>query len=84
MVRCSCCSSKAVSRLEVAGRQVQALGLPALLARYRNAGGCPDQLYKTLRVYNSIPGELDAEYRQAVMRALAAYRSAVDGDSPVT
>ncbi len=83
MIRCSCCSSRSVSRLVVAGKPVQLLGLPALLAQYHDNGSCPEQLYNTLRVYNSIPKGLEAAYRQAVLRALADY-CAVEGDSVAT
>ncbi len=74
MVRCSCCSSNSPSRLTVAGRPVQVLGLPAVFERFRDKGSCTDELFNAIRVYNEIPKELEVEYRQAVMRAFAEYR----------
>lgn len=84
MVRCSCCSSDSLSRLNVAGRSVQVLGLPALLQRFHEEGACPDELFDALRVFNAIPKEFEAEYRHAVMRAFAEYRPSVRGTSSIT
>lgn len=73
-MRCSCCSSNSISRLTVAGRPVQLLGLATLLAQYHDQATCPEELFRALRVYNAIPKNMEAEYRQAVMRAFAQYR----------
>ncbi len=83
-MRCSCCSSNSVSRLTVAGRPVQLLGLAALLARYQHQATGPEELFRALRVYNTIPRNLEAEYRQAVMRAFAEYSPSAEGNSPTT
>ncbi len=81
---CSCCSGNAISRLDIAGRSIQVLGLPALFERFHKQGASPDELLKAVRVYNAIPVELEAEYRQAVIRAFAEYRPNAGRDSPIT
>lgn len=81
MVKCRCCSSNSLSRLDVAGRSVQVLGLPALFERFRGMGSCSGELFDAVRLYNAIPRQLEAEYRQAVMRAFAEYRSYDPGNS---
>ncbi len=84
MVRCSCCSSNSFSRLNVAGRSVQVLGLPTLLERFYQKGISPEELLNAVRVYNAIPKEFEAEYRQAVMQAFAEYRVSIRGNSSIT
>jgi hypothetical protein len=84
MVRCSCCSSNSFSRLNVAGKSVQLLGLSAVFERFHDRGAGSDELFRAVRVYNAIPKQLEAEYRQAVMRAFAEYCLDERGDRSIT
>jgi hypothetical protein len=83
-MKCSCCNSNSVSRLNVAGRSVQVLGLPTLFERFYQKGISPEELLNVVRVYNAIPKEFEAEYRQAVTRAFAEYRPNDRGDRSIT
>ncbi len=83
-MECSCCSSNSLSRLKVAGKSVQLLGLPALFERFHGKAAGSDELFQAVRVYNAIPKPLEAEYRQAVMRAFAEYCLDERGDCSIT
>ncbi len=71
---CSCGSGIPVTRLIIAGRLVQLQALPAIFARYHASGGRPDdpdsatRLMDRVRIYNEVPAEDEASYREAIVR----------------
>ncbi len=70
---CSCGSGIPVARLEIAGRKVEIVALPLILNQFRTEGRSPDGLMDAVRIYNSIPQELEDEYRQAILNAHRAF-----------
>ncbi len=70
---CSCGSGIPVMRFNVAGKNVQVIALPLIFEESRNDGKSPDELFDAVKVYNAIPPELEAAYREAILRAYAEY-----------
>lgn len=70
---CSCGSGVPVTRLLIAGKEREIVALPLIFEQFRNDGKSPDELFNTVKIYNAIPAELEAEYRAAILRAFAEY-----------
>jgi hypothetical protein len=75
---CSCGSSVAVTKLAVNGQTVEVVALPLILRRFREAGRGQDEaskreLFETVKVYNEVPLEAEAGYREAILREYAAF-----------
>ena len=68
---CSCGSGIPVTRLKIAGKTVEVVALPLIFEQFRNDGKSPDELLDAVKVYNAIPTELEAQYREAILRAYA-------------
>ena len=74
---CSCGSGIPVRTLDIAGRRVEVVALPLLLARLREAGRRPDEalageLLETVRVYNAVPDGEDPVWKAALLAEYAA------------
>ena len=64
--------------LEIAGRRVEVLALPLIFDMFRQSGKAPDsgaidELMETVRLYNEIPDDEQASWKQAIEREYAAY-----------
>lgn len=70
---CACGSGIPVMRLAVGGKEVTITALPAIFEQFRQEGKAPgdglgEKLFQTVKVYNSIPAEAEALYRDAILR----------------
>jgi hypothetical protein len=75
---CSCGSGIPVRVLEIAGRNVEVLALPSIFDMFRQSGKAPDtdtsiDLMETVRLYNSIPEDEQASWKEAIDREYAVY-----------
>ncbi len=70
---CNCGSGIPVMHLTIAGRSVQVVALPLLFESFRAEGRPAAELMESVKVYNSVPGEIEREYADAVRDAFAAY-----------
>ncbi len=70
---CGCGSGIPVMRLEIAGKQIEVVALPLIFEQFREESRSPDELLEVVKIYNSIPAELETEYRDAILRAYGEY-----------
>jgi len=70
---CSCGSGIPVTRLNIAGKDVEVVALPLIFEQFYGDGKSPDELFTMVKVYNAIPPELEPAYREATQRAFAEY-----------
>ncbi len=75
---CSCGSGVPVQILAIDGKPVELVALPLIFEKFRNPSGSPDPaaaqaLFETVKIYNAVPMAAEETYRQAVLRAYAAY-----------
>lgn len=77
-VACSCGSGVAVTKLTINGQTVELVALPLIFRHLREKGRGQDEeaardLFETVKVYNAVPEEAEASYREVVLREYAAY-----------
>jgi len=77
-VACSCGSGVPVTKLLIDGQTVELVALPLIFRHLRESGRGQDEeaareLFETVRIYNAVPPEAEASYREAVLREYAAY-----------
>jgi len=77
-VACSCGSGVAVTKLSIDGRTVELVALPLIFRHLRDRGLGQDdeaarELFDTVKIYNAVPPEAEASYREAVRREYATY-----------
>ena len=77
-VACSCGSGVAVTKLLIEGKTVELVALPLIFRHLRDRGLGQDEqaareLFDTVKIYNAVPPEAEASYREAVRREYAAY-----------
>lgn len=70
---CSCGSGIPVMRLDIAGKAVEVLALPLIFEESHKNGKSSEQVFEAVKVYNSIPAELESAYREAILRAYAEF-----------
>ena len=74
---CSCGSGIPTSKLNIGGKTVELLALSLIFQQFRALGRAPgvaaDELLEAVKVYNSVPGEEQRSYREAIAREYAAY-----------
>ena len=75
---CSCGSGIPVQTVDVQGRGVTLVGLPLIFQQFHEAGRRPEgsfsrDLLETVKIYNSIPSDAEADYSSALLREYAAY-----------
>ena len=76
---CSCVSAIPVQSVEVDGRAVSLVALPAIFALLREEGRHPaedataDALMEQVRIYNPLPTESEAALRRALLSAYEAF-----------
>lgn len=79
---CSCGSGIPVKVLEIAGRSIEVLALPMIFDMFRQSGKKPglatsSELIETVRLYNSIPEDEQALWREAIEREYAVFCAGV-------
>jgi uncharacterized metal-binding protein len=77
-VACSCGSGVAVTKLLIDGQTVELVALPLIFRHFRETGrGLDDEtardLFETVKIYNAVPPEAEASYREAVLGEYGAY-----------
>jgi uncharacterized metal-binding protein len=74
---CSCGSGVPIQELEINGRTMALLALPLIFANFRQRGCAPDvaadELMASVEIYNAIPIESKAAYREAILREYQAF-----------
>jgi uncharacterized metal-binding protein len=75
---CSCGSGVQVQHLIIGGKSVEVVALPLIFQKFRDAGRGQDEparqeLFETVKIYNDVPPEDEAAYREAILGAYAAY-----------
>jgi len=75
---CSCGSGIPVQTVDVRGTGVTLVGLPLIFQQLHEAGRQPEgsltrDLLETVRIYNPIPFDGEADYAKALLREYAAY-----------
>jgi hypothetical protein len=81
VVTCSCESGIQVAQIQVNGHRVEVLALPAILEQFREMGrpvseATADELMATVRLYNRVPDDAEAGWREAVLREYALFSAA--------
>lgn len=79
---CSCGSGVPVTRLMVAGQNVEVIALPLIFRQFagqsrsdKEAEAVLNELFETVKIYNAIAAENEQEYRAAVWREYASFRA---------
>jgi uncharacterized metal-binding protein len=75
---CSCGSGVAVTKLAINGQTVEFVALPLIFRHFRQTGRGQDEeskrdLFEIVKIYNSVPAEAEAGYREAVLREYEAF-----------
>jgi uncharacterized metal-binding protein len=70
---CSCGSGIPVTQLQINGHRVEVLALPAILEQFREMGkpvngATAGELMEAVKVYNPVPDDEEAGWREAVLR----------------
>jgi len=77
IANCSCGSGVAVNKVLIAGESVELLALPLIFQHCRETGRAPEaageDLLQNLKIYNYVPPEAEASYREAILREYAAF-----------
>jgi uncharacterized metal-binding protein len=82
---CACGSGIPVQTVEVAGEQVTMVALPLIFAQQYADGKRPQNLepgalLELVRIYNPLPAEAEAAYRQSIAAAYAVYCASQEAD----
>lgn len=75
---CSCGSGIPVRNIVIDGKNVELAALPLIFQKFRETGRGQDEaarqeLFETVKIYNAVPPEAEASYREAVLREYAAF-----------
>ncbi len=74
---CSCGSGVPLNKVLIAGETVELQALPLIFQHFREKGRAPDaageDLLQTVKIYNYVPPEAEANYREAILREYAAF-----------
>lgn len=75
---CSCGSGVPVTKVTIRGKTVELVAFPLILRKFRDAGRGQDkaaiqELFETVKIYNAVPAESEAAYREVVQREYAAF-----------
>ena len=67
-----------VTKLTIDGQTVELVALPLIFHHFREAGRgrtrqAARELFETVKIYNAVPPEAEASYREAVLREYAAF-----------
>ena len=75
---CSCGSGVPVTKVTLDGQTVELVALPLIFRQFRETGRGQDEeakheLFETVKIYNAVPPEAEASYREAVLREYAVF-----------
>jgi uncharacterized metal-binding protein len=75
---CSCGSGLPVQNVVIDGKSIEVVALPLIFQKFRAAGrGQPEadrqELFETVKIYNAVPLEAEASYREAILREYTDY-----------
>ena len=75
---CSCGSGIPVLNLLIEGKTVELVALPLIFRKFHTAGRGLDEtvteeLFETVKVYNAVPPEAEASFREAILREYKTY-----------
>jgi uncharacterized metal-binding protein len=74
---CSCGSGVPVNKVLIAGKAVELLALPLIFQYFREKRRAledgSDELFQAVKIYNDVPPEAEAGYREAIFREYAAF-----------
>ena len=74
---CSCGSGVPVNKVLIAGETVELLALPLIFQHFLEKGRAPEDagedLLQTVKIYNYVPPEAEANYREAILREYSAF-----------
>lgn len=82
---CSCGSGVAVTKFNIAGQSFELIALPLIFRHFRQErlaarGPSPEldektanNIFEAVKIYNSVPAELEAAYREAVLREYTGF-----------
>jgi hypothetical protein len=82
---CSCGSGVALTKLLIKGQTVELIALPLIFRHFREArlaaaGPTADldeetarEIFEAVKIYNSVPAEVEESYREAVLREYVAF-----------
>ncbi len=74
---CSCGSGVPIGEILIGGETVGLQALPMIFQRFREMGRAPDtageDLLQDVKIYNYVPPEAEASYREAVVREYAEF-----------
>lgn len=75
---CSCGSGVPVRRVVIDGQTVELLALEPIFKKFRAAGRGPDaatlnEVFDLVKIYNDVPAEAEAGYREAVRREFTTF-----------
>lgn len=79
VVMCSCGSGIPVTRVRIEDRSVEVLALPLIFRQFRDAGGSIEEsgwvnkLMEIVKIYNDVPTEAEASYREAILHEYEAF-----------
>ncbi len=79
VVMCSCGSGIPVTRVRIEGRSVELLALPLIFRQFRDGGGSVqdpgwvNKLMEIVKIYNDVPIEAQASYREAILHEYEAF-----------
>jgi uncharacterized metal-binding protein len=78
LATCACGSGIPVQALVIAGKEITIVGLPLIFQQFAEAGKTPNEenlgeLLNTVKIYNSIPAEEEAAYRDGILKAYTNY-----------
>ncbi|MGD8585852.1 MAG: putative zinc-binding protein [Chloroflexota bacterium] len=75
---CACGSGIPIQTLAINGDEVTLIALPVLLEQFREAGkqpsaGTANALLEQVKIYNQVPGDLEADYLSVLQQAYADF-----------
>jgi len=75
---CACGSGIPIQNVRIADQEVTLLGLPLIFQQFYEAGKTPTEsnlgeLMETIKIYNSIPADEEAAYREGIQKAYNQY-----------
>jgi hypothetical protein len=75
---CSCGSGVPVTKVTIDSQTVELVALPLIFRQFRERGRGQDEeakreLFQSVKIYNAVPSEAEASYREAILREYAAF-----------
>lgn len=75
---CACGSGIPIQQVIIAGKEIAIAGLPLILQQFIEAGKFPDEanldeLMETIKIYNHLPSDEEANYREGIKKAYSDF-----------